>query len=65
MTKSQAIEHFGSAAELARAIGVSRSAISHWPEEIPRGRQYQIEVLTSGRLTADGDDELASGKDAA
>jgi transcriptional repressor of cell division inhibition gene dicB len=53
MTKSQAIEHFGSAAALARALGVSRSAVSHWPEEIPLGRQYQIEVATKGALRAD------------
>ena len=36
MTKSQAIAVFGgTGAELARALGVSRSYVSQWPEELP------------------------------
>lgn len=37
MTKSQAIAAFGSAAGLARAVGVSRSYVSQWPEELEQG----------------------------
>lgn len=53
MNKKDAINHFGSAAKLARALGLTRAAITLWPERIPIGRQYQIEVVTQGKLVAD------------
>jgi DNA-binding transcriptional regulator YdaS (Cro superfamily) len=63
MTKQQAIEHFGSAARLARELGVSRQSVHNWAD-IPIGRQYQIEVLTRGTLQAEraasGDQDRAA-----
>lgn len=55
MTLDQAVEHFGSRAALARAVGVSPQAVQQWGEtgRIPRGRQFQIEVITRGELKAD------------
>ena len=35
MDKMQAIETFGSQAELARAIGCSRNAVNGWPDPLP------------------------------
>lgn len=35
MTKSQAREVFGSFADVARALNVSRSYVSRWPEDLP------------------------------
>ena len=52
MKKESAIEYFGSGAALASAIGVTRQAVADW-KQIPIGRQYQIEVLTGGKLRAD------------
>ena len=52
MTKQHAIDYYGSQAALARALGIHRAAVHAW-EEIPLGRQYQIEVLTGGELKAD------------
>jgi hypothetical protein len=52
MTKQDAIDYYGSQAALARALGIHRAAVHAW-EEIPVGRQYQIEVLTGGDLKAD------------
>lgn len=34
MTKKQAIDLFGSGAELGRAVGLSRGRISQWPDEL-------------------------------
>lgn len=34
LTKTEALEMFESGAELARSLGISRSAISQWPEEL-------------------------------
>lgn len=55
MTKQQAIAFYGSATKLARALAVSKTAVSMWSEVIPIGRQYQLEVITHGRLKADRD----------
>lgn len=52
MTKQQAIQYFGTATALGKAIGCAPSTISEW-EEIPEGRQYQIEMATKGKLKAD------------
>ena len=52
MNIQDAIEHFGSKANLARALGLSKQAVSFWGNKIPIGRKYQIEVLTGGALKA-------------
>ncbi|MBB20218.1 MAG: Cro/Cl family transcriptional regulator [Rickettsiales bacterium] len=53
MTKTEVIEHFGSASNVARALQVTRQSVSSWPDEIPLLRQMQIEKLTGGKLKAD------------
>jgi len=53
MTKTDAINHFGTQASLARALGIHRAAINGWGDQVPLGRQYQLEVLTKGALKAD------------
>lgn len=52
MLTKQAIKHFGSAAKLARNLGISRQSVHDWGDEVPEVRQYQIEVLTNGALRA-------------
>ncbi|HDX8380298.1 TPA: Cro/Cl family transcriptional regulator [Aeromonas salmonicida] len=53
MKKEDAISYFGSAAELARNLNISEPAVSRWGDTIPKGRAYQIEVLTAGKLKAE------------
>ena len=54
MTKQEAIEHFGGKAiNLANALGIKPSSVTQWGDEIPEVRQYQIEVLTDGKLKAE------------
>jgi len=53
MTTNDAIKHFGSAAALARALGIGRSAVQQWGEKPPVPRQYQIEVVSGGALKAE------------
>ncbi|HHQ4925307.1 TPA: Cro/CI family transcriptional regulator [Aeromonas veronii] len=52
MKTEHAIEHFGSKAAIADALGIKKSAVSQWGDTIPKGRAYQIEVLTGGKLKA-------------
>lgn len=47
------IAHFGSKNKLAKELGISRPAVARWKEFIPRGRAYQIEVLTKGKFKAE------------
>lgn len=54
------IAHFGGKALLARTLGVSLPAISKWSYRIPRGRAYQIEVLTKGHFKAEEIIEIKS-----
>ncbi len=52
MNKAEAIKHFGSSTELAKALGVSKATISQWGESPPIGRQFQIQVITKAKLKA-------------
>jgi hypothetical protein len=52
MTKEQAVAHFGTQAELARALGIDRASVCLWTE-IPPLRQLQIEHITKRALRAD------------
>jgi DNA-binding transcriptional regulator YdaS (Cro superfamily) len=47
------ISHFGSHANLARALGVSRVAVTLWRKEgIPAQRAIEIEKITGGKFKA-------------
>ena len=52
MLKVDVIKHFGSSAQTAKALGISHAAVSRWSDTIPKGRAYQIEVITGGTLKA-------------
>lgn len=42
MTKSEAIKIFGSGAEMARALTVTASAVSQWPEQLTQRQIDQV-----------------------
>lgn len=48
------VEYFGSQAEMAKALGVSRAAVSHWlrDEAFPPARAIQIEIMSEGLIKA-------------
>lgn len=52
MKKKTAIKHFGGVVKLAEALGIKPQSVSQWPDEIPQGRAYQIELITKGALKA-------------
>ena len=53
MTLHQAREHYGNYAKMARALGISRSAITQWQGVIPDQRQLDLQRITKGALQAD------------
>lgn len=52
MKKDDALKYFGGVSNTAKALGIHRSSVSLWGDEIPMGRAYQIEILTKGQLKA-------------
>lgn len=53
MKKKDVIEHFGSAAQAAAALDISKQAVGDWPEIVPEGAAYKIQVITGGALQVD------------
>jgi len=55
MTTQDLINHFGTQAKAAAALGIKQPSIAGWVAngKIPEGRQYQIQILTGGVLKAD------------
>lgn len=54
MKVEDVIAHFGTATAAAKALGVTKGAVSQWATsgQIPALRQYQIERVTGGALRA-------------
>lgn len=57
MTTQDAIDFYGGDRNrLAAALGVWVSATYQWGEFPPIGRQYQLEILSDGKLKAERED---------
>lgn len=52
MKTIEAVEHFKTATKLAKKLGVTKQAISNWGVYPPIGKQFQIQVMTKGKLKA-------------
>ena len=52
MKTVDAIAFFKNKNRLAKALGITRYSVSHWGENVPALRAYQIEKLTGGKLKA-------------
>ncbi len=50
MTTNQAVKHFGTKSKLAIALGIKPEAVCQWGEKPPKLRQFELEILTDGRL---------------
>lgn len=50
MKKADAIKYFGSQKIIAETLGIARSAVSQWGEEVPPLRAFQLERLSDGNL---------------
>jgi len=45
MEKKLAIKLAGSGIKLAKILGITKGAVSHWVLEIPKGREYELRYL--------------------
>jgi transcriptional regulator with XRE-family HTH domain len=53
MRKTDVQAHFGTLEAIAKAIGVSKSAVGQWPERVPQGSAYKLQFVTGGILRVD------------
>jgi len=54
MLKSSVLSHFDdSAVSVARALGVTRSAVSQWPKIVPLKSALRLQSITNGALVVD------------
>ena len=57
MLKSQVIAHFDdSPVAVARALGITRSAVNQWGDRVPLDKALRLQALTCGVLSVDMDD---------
>lgn len=53
MKTSDVIGYFGTQANAARALGITRGSVALWGEYVPEGRAYQVQCLSGGKLKVD------------
>ncbi|MCP9270430.1 Cro/CI family transcriptional regulator [Xenorhabdus sp. XENO-1] len=53
MYKSSVVDFYGSQRKIARALGISDQAVSHWKSVIPEKAALRLERITSGALKYD------------
>jgi hypothetical protein len=53
MKKTEAISHFGNQAKIARAVGISRQAVSQWGEFVPPAIAALLAKISGGKLIFD------------
>lgn len=54
MRKADVLAHFGSSqAAVARALNITKSAVSQWPDLVPLKSALRLQALTNGQLTVD------------
>lgn len=57
MTPQDIFNHFGSQADAARALCLTRQAVNNWAErgKVPKPWQIAVEAMTNGELKRDDD----------
>lgn len=53
MTYQDALQYFATQVKLAAALGITQPTVSAWKGVVPEPYQYQLEIITSGKLRAD------------
>lgn len=53
MKKSLAIAFYGGMGNVAKALNISRQAVEQWPQLIPEGSAYKLQVVSGDKLLVD------------
>lgn len=61
MNTQDAIKHFGSIKKVAEVLNITRvQSVYQWGDKVPMRRQYQLQLLTKGKLKADPEQSATS-----
>ena len=63
MTTQEAVQLWGGPTRLAKALGITRDAVYKWKKYPPIDKQFQIMVLSGGRLAVTEDNTKETKKD--
>lgn len=53
MRKQEVLDYFGGPAATGKFLKISHVAVVNWPDPIPKGRAYELQTLTEGKLKVD------------
>jgi DNA-binding transcriptional regulator YdaS (Cro superfamily) len=53
MRKSDVLLFFKNGSKTARALGITKSAVSQWPDTIPEAMAYRAQAASKGKLKVD------------
>lgn len=59
MKKADAIKLAGSAIKLAKILSITKGAVSHWGEDIPKGREYELRYIKPDWFNKEKEKETA------
>ncbi len=62
MTTDEAVKFWGGPTRLANALGITRDAVHKWKQYPPMDKQFQIMVLSGGRLAVTNDNTKQENK---
>jgi hypothetical protein len=58
MKKADAIKKANGLGNLAAILGITKSAISQWPDDVPSGRLYELQVKRPEWFANDGANQI-------
>jgi 3-methyladenine DNA glycosylase Mpg len=62
MTTQEAVQLWGGPTRLAKTLGITRDAVHKWKKYPPIDKQFQIMVLSGGRLAVTNDNTTKDKK---
>ena len=62
MTTDEAVKFWGGQTRLANVLGITRDAVHKWKQYPPMDKQFQIMVLSGGRLAVTNDNTKQENK---
>ncbi len=53
MLKKDVLTFYGSQAQVARVLGITRQWVNRWPDIVPKAAALELQYLTGGQLQMD------------
>ena len=53
MRTSDVLAFYGTQTAVAKALGITKSAVNQWKDLVPEGKAYRLQEMTRGKLKVD------------